>query len=464
MPSVRIRGPAARMSTRDAGFLYLERPHAPLHIGCVAVVEGQLSLRELAARIEARLPRLRRYAQRAVPVPFDLAHPSWEDDPAFDVRDHLFRWALPPPGGSAELREASAALLTRRLDRSRPLWEMHLFEGLDGGRTALLQLVHHCMIDGVAGVQLLEELLDTAPDVTDRPSVLPEPLPLPSASRRVGTALGDSLRRQLGAAGQLLEVVRKPAAARESVRRLRDAAYSALRLATADVPLLPWNGRLGWRRNLAFTRLPLAGVSRIRSAHGGTVNDVVLCVLAGGLHRYLRASGHPTRGLEVVALVPVSLRRPEESHSLGNRISGMLVPLAVDPLQEHPRLAATRAITERLKASAAWAGIDALLAVLDDVPVPLLSGLGRGLRSARLANVVATNVPGPRETRWLCGSRVGELYGIVPIVDGMGLGLAVLSYDGWLHVGLNADAALVPDVEKLEQGIREAFAELAASA
>ena len=464
MPSVRIRGPAARMSTRDAGFLYLERPHAPLHIGCVAVAEGKLSLRELAARIEARLPRLRRYAQRAVPVPFDLAHPSWEDDPAFDVRDHLFRWALPPPGGSAELREARAALLTRRLDRSRPLWEMHLFEGLDGGRTALLQLVHHCMIDGVAGVQLLEELLDTAPGVTDRPSVLPEPLPLPSASRRVGTALGDSLRRQLGAAGQLLEVVRKPAAARESVRRLRDAAYSALRLATADVPLLPWNGSLGWRRNLAFTRLPLAAVSRIRSAHGGTVNDVVLCVLAGGLHRYLRACGHPTRGLEVVALVPVSLRRPEESHSLGNRISGMLVPLAVDPLQELPRLAATRAITERLKASAAWAGIDALLAVLDDVPVPLLSGLGRGLRSARLANVVATNVPGPRETRWLCGSRVGELYGIVPIVDGMGLGLAVLSYDGWLHVGLNADAALIPDLEKLEQGVREAFAELAASA
>jgi hypothetical protein len=165
-----------------------------------------------------------------------------------------------------------------------------------------------------------------------------------------------------------------------------------------------------------------------------------------------------------VALVPVSLRRPEESHSLGNRISGMLVPLAVDRPQELPRLAATRAITERLKASAAWAGIDALLAVLDGVPAPLLSGLGRGLRFARLANVVATNVPGPRETRWLCGSRVAELYGIVPIVDGMGLGLAVLSYDGWLHVGLNADAALVPDVEKLEQGIGEAFAELVASA
>jgi WS/DGAT/MGAT family acyltransferase len=268
----------------------------------------------------------------------------------------------------------------------------------------------------------------------------------------------------LRTAGRILEAARRPAAARESVRRLRDAAWSAVQLATADVPLLPWNAKLGWRRELAFARLPLAGVSRIRAAHGGTVNDVVLTVLAGGLHRYLLAHGHPTRGLEVVALVPVSLRRPEESYSLGNRISGMLVPLAVDPGQELPRLAATRAITERLKSAAAWAGIDALLAVLDDLPAPFLARLGRGLRSARLANVVATNVPGPRETRWLCGRRVEALSPIVPIVDGIGLGLAVFSYDGWLHVGLNADAALVPDLEKLEQGLREAFADLHALA
>ncbi len=464
MPSVRIEAPAARMTSRDAGFLYLERPHAPLHIGCVAVLEGTLGLRDLAERVEARLPRLRRYGQRAVPVPFELAHPSWEDDPTFDVRNHLFRWALPPPGGAGELQEAAATLLTRRLDRGRPLWEMHVFEGLDGGRTALLQLVHHCMIDGRAGAQLLEELLDASPRRAERSAGLPEARPLPGAAQRVGSAVGESLRRGIRSAGQLLDAARRPAAARESIRRLRDAAWSAVQLATADVPVLPWNARLGWRRGLAFTRLPLAGVSAIRAAHGGTVNDVVLSVLAGGLHRYLRAHGHPTRGLEVVALVPVSLRRPEERNSLGNRISGMLVPLAVDPTQELPRLVATRAITDRLKVSAAWAGIDALLAVLDDVPAPFLAGLGRGLRSARLANVVATNVPGPRETRWLCGHRVEALYPIVPIVDGMGLGLAVFSYDGWLHVGLNADAALVPDLEKLEQGVRESFAELLAGA
>ncbi|HVH06808.1 MAG TPA: wax ester/triacylglycerol synthase family O-acyltransferase [Myxococcota bacterium] len=448
------------MTTRDAGFLYLERPHAPLHIGCLAVCEGSLTLRRLGERIEARLPRLRRYAQRAVPVPLELGHPTWEDDPGFDVHNHLFRWAVPPPGGRDELQEAAAALLTRRLDRSRPLWEMHLFEGLDGGKSALFQMVHHCMIDGVAGAQLLEELLDPSPEVADRFVMLPEPSPLPGAARRMGSALGDAIRRQVGTASSVLGAIRKPAAARESIRRLRDAAFGALQLATADVPVLPWNAPLGFRRALSFTRLPLAGVSRIRATHGGTVNDVVLSVLAGGLHRYLRGNGVPTRGVEAVALVPVSLRKPEESHSLGNRISGMLVPLAVDPTQEVARLAATRAITERLKTSAAWAGIDALLAVLDDVPVPLLAGVGRGIRSARLANVVATNVPGPRETRWLCGTKVEALYPVVPIVDGMGLGLAVFSYDGWLHVGLNADAGLVPDLEKLEQAVQEAFVEL----
>jgi len=464
MASVRMRGPAARMTSRDAGFLYLERPHAPLHIGCLGLLAGGLSLDELAAHVEARLPRLRRYAQRALPVPLGLGHPSWQDDPGFDVRNHLFRWALPAPGGPAELHEAAASLLTRRLDRSRPLWEMHLFEGLDGGGSALLQLVHHCMIDGVAGAQLLEELLDPTPQAHSAAGALPEPRPLPGPARLVGSALGDAVKQQLARAGTWMAAAARPAAARESVRRLRDAAWSAVQLATADVPLLPWNARLGWRRRLAFSRLPLAGVSRIRRARGGTVNDVVLCTLAGGLHRYLRARGHPTRGLEAVALVPVSLRRPEERHGLGNRISGMLVPLAIDPAREVPRLAATRAITDRLKSAAAWSGLDALLGVLDDVPAPLLAGLGRGMGVGRLANVVATNVPGPRETRWLRGRRVDALYPIVPIVDSIGLGLAVFSYDGWLHVGLNADAGLVPDLEKLEQGIAEAFAELEAGA
>jgi WS/DGAT/MGAT family acyltransferase len=227
---------------------------------------------------------------------------------------------------------------------------------------------------------------------------------------------------------------------------------------------LPWNAPLGARRKLAFTSLPMAGVKRIKSRLGCSVNDVVLSVLAGGLHRYLEGMGISTERLEVIAMVPVSVRREHESRSLGNRISALMVPLAVDVSQERPRLAATRAVTERLKQGSAWTGIDALLELLDGVPAPLVALAGRSLRLSRIANVVATNVPGPRDPRTLCGQPLVALYPIVPIADGLGLGLAVFSYAGTLYVGLNAAADLVPDLDKLRLGIEESFAALLASA
>lgn len=464
MGSVKIQGLTSRMTSRDAGFLYLERPHALLHIGCVAVVEGQLAPETLARRMEARLPRMHRYAQRAVPAPLGLGHPAWEDDPQLDVRGHISRWTLPSPGGDHELRELTASLLAQPLDRNRPLWEMHVIDGLDGGRSALFQKVHHCMVDGKAGAQALDDLLDAEPRVRDHapPRIAVEPQP--DAATRVGRAVFDTARKQLGIAGSWLGALRGPSEVRGAVRKLRDAAFSAVQLAASDIPSMPWNAPIGSRRRLAFARLPMSGVRRIRASRGGTVNDVVLCALAGGLHRYLRQNGIATRGLELTALVPVSLRDASEARSMGNRISAMLVPLAVDPNEEVPRLASTRALTDRLKTSSAWTGIDSLLGALDGMPPALVAAVGQSMSLGTLANVISTNVPGPRETRWLCGRQVEALYPIVPIVDGIGLGLAVFSYDGFLHVGLNADAGLVPDLEKLEQGILEAFGELLASA
>jgi len=464
MRTVRTRAPSRRMSTRDAGFLYLERSDALLHIGCLAVVEGELRLADLERRVEARLARMRRYAQRALPVPFSLGHPTWEDDPAFDVRNHLRRWSLPAPGGEPQLAETVASLVEQPLDRSRPLWEMHLIEGLHGGRSAVFQKVHHCMLDGMAGAQLLEVLLDPEPIPKERVRPCPPARPLPGPGARLRSALLDAARdRARGVAG-VLAALASPASARGAVEKLRAAAWAALRLATEDIPRMPWNGPVGPRRRLEFTRLPMDGVGRVRAARGGTLNDVVLTVLAGGLHRYLQALGIATRGLELTALVPVSLRRAEEAEALGNRISAMLVPLAVDPADEVPRLAATRAITERLKQGAAWTGIDALLSALDGAPPALVALAGRRLGVARIANLVATNVPGPRETRWLAGARVESLHPIVPIAAGLGLGLAVFSYDGWLHVGLNGDADLLPDLGKLRQAIEDAFGALVAGA
>lgn len=452
------------MTTRDAGFLYLERPHALLHIGCVAIVDRTLGVDALCRRIAARLPRMRRYRQRVVGVPLAAGHPTWEDDPGFDVRHHVHRRALPPPGGMAELAEAVANLLERPLDRSRPLWEMHCIEGLDGGRAALFQVVHHCMIDGMAGAQLLEVLLDAEPQPIEPARPL-EPAERPvGGSRRLGAALTDGWRRGARTAVGVMGALSRPAAARRALERLQDAAYAAVGLATGDVPELPWNHPIGPRRRLAFTRLPMEGVRRVRVARGSTVNDIVLCVVAGGLHRYLRAMSVDTRGLEATALVPVSLRSPDEARSLGNRISALLVPLAIDPESEVARLAATRALMEQLKERSAWVGIDALLSLLDELPAALIKTVGQRLRLSRLANLIVTNVPGPREPRHLGPARVEALYPIVPIADSLGLGIAIFSYDGDLFVGLNADADRLPDLEKLAQCLEDAFATLVGGA
>jgi len=453
------------MSARDAGFLYLERSHTQLHIGCVAILDGTLRREELIARIEERLPRLRRYGQRAMRVPFSLGHPSWEDDPEFRIEHHVSRWGLPAPGGEGELREAVARLLAQPLDRERPLWEMHLLEGLADGRTALFQKVHHCMIDGMAGAQLLETLLDPEPVPAPRGIIgLRYEPELPDARQRFARALGEELATRARGVASVWRAVTRPRAASDTMRRLRDAAFSALQLATRELPTLPWNAPLGPRRAVAFTRLPMRGVRAIRARHGGSVNDVVLAVLAGGLKRFLEAYGRDTRGLELTALVPVSLRTADQAAQLGNRISAMLVPLAVDPTSEVARLAATRAATDRLKGAGAWTGIDALLELVDGLPASLVASVGQRLSLGRLANVIATNVPGPKQTRWLCGVRALELRPLVPIADGLGLGLAVFSYDGQLHIGLAADADLVPDLEKLERSLEEAFAALLGSA
>ncbi|MCG8591392.1 MAG: wax ester/triacylglycerol synthase family O-acyltransferase [Proteobacteria bacterium] len=452
------------MSTRDAGFLYLERPHSLLHIGCLAIVDGELTRSSLIRKLESRLPRTPRYTQRALNVPFSLGHPTWETDPQFDLRRHVHRWALPSPGGLSELHDLVTELWCRPLDRHRPLWDMHVIEGLDGDRTAVFQKVHHCMIDGIAGAQLLEELLDPTPEIgspTSPPRAREPELPTPTV--RAGRALAEGLGSRLRQAAGLLGSVAQPARARANLEDLRRAAFSAVRLATGDVPTCPWNHPLGPHRALAFTRLPMLGVRVIRRELGGTVNDVVLCVLAGGLHRYLNGCGISTRGLELSAMVPVSLRSADAAAELGNRISAMLVPLAVDLESDTARLTATRGITEQLKKDGAWTGIDALLSIIENLPPPVVAAVAGRMPLGRLANVIATNVPGPRETRFLAGRRVEALYPLVPIADGMGLGLAVFSYDGWLHVGLTADADRVPDLDKLRRGIEDAFSSLAGS-
>ncbi len=196
--------PHQRMSAVDACFLYLDQPHAPLHIGCIAIVDGELSAAQIVRLIEQRLPRMWRYRQVVAPVPFDVAHPSWEDDPGFDVRNHVHGRSLPSPCGPGELTETAARLLAQPLDRGRPLWETHVLGGLEGGRTAVLQKVHHCMVDGASGAHLLDQILDETPDAGAASALQPFPLPRPSRTTLLSRALREEFARRVRGGARLL--------------------------------------------------------------------------------------------------------------------------------------------------------------------------------------------------------------------------------------------------------------------
>jgi WS/DGAT/MGAT family acyltransferase len=430
-----------RLGIADAGFFHLERPEAPLHIAALALVEGGLPAAELCERVRERLPRLLGHGERVKLAPLHSAHPVWQPVPDLDLGAHVQRWSLPAPGGWSELVEVAEQLMARPLVRSRPLWELHVIEGLEGRRTALLHKLHHCVGDGQLGVRLLAELLDGEP-AGARPTPNRE-LEVPSLRGPEAAIAARTLRR-------LAEGV-------DRLNRVRQAAR-ALLASAAPIAALPWNEPLRARRRLAFLRLPLDAAQRIRSACGATLNDVVLCAVAGGLRRYLGSLGISPQRLR--ALVPVSLRGTAGAGLAGNRISAMLVPLAVEPPDELARLLATRATTAQLKRQSAWEGVALLLRALETLPAPLFAGLARSLSLPRLAHLVVSNVRGPGETVRLCGRRIGALYPLVPIADQLGLSAAALSYDGWIHFGLNADAERVPELAKLLRGIEESFEQL----
>jgi WS/DGAT/MGAT family acyltransferase len=342
---------------------------------------------------------------------------------------------------------------------------VHLIE-LPDARTALVHSVHHCMLDGVSGAFLLEQLLDPlepAPVTAVVPADSAVTPDRTSLTRRFAEDLGAAARQPLELGGQLLRALGTGLRARAARDWLLASSYEAVRLGLREIPQMRWNAALGGARRLAALRLPLAAIREVRHAFAATLNDVLLCVIAGGLHRYLESSGTSTRGLELTALVPVSLRIRADAPEIGNRISAMLVPLATDLEREPARLVVTQRITEQLKARAAWAGIEGLLELLEHAP-PWLIRLGaRALPLARIANLVATSVPGPREPRSLLGARVREIHPVVPIAHGLGLGIAALSYADQLQVTLHADAQLLPDLDKLRLSIEESFASLAVS-
>jgi diacylglycerol O-acyltransferase len=456
-----------RLTALDASFLHLERIETPMHVGAVSVFEGapfrdaagHFRLADVRDLVASRLHLIPRFRKKLMGVPFGQGRPIWVDDERFDVAYHVRLTALPAPGSRDQLLTLTARIQSQLLDRSRPLWELWFVDGLEGGDVALIQKTHHALVDGVSGVDVATVLLDFTPEPT-RPEAPPWSPERPPDHLQL---FADTLVERATEPAELVRTARRAVRGpRRALGRLRRLGTSLHSLVNRDVvaPRTSLNRTVGRHRRFDTVRVSLEDVKAARRAFGGTVNDVVLTGVAGGLRRLLIAREEPVEGLVLRVLVPVSVRDESQRMQLGNRVSAMVVPLDVGEPDPVTRLGRVGAVTSNLKERDQAVGA-AFLLDLGRYAVPtLLSLAARVTHHQPFVNLVVTNVPGPQVPLYCMGARMLEAYPVVPLSHNLTIGVAVLSYRGQLHFGLHADADDAPDVGVLAAGLEQAFAEL----
>jgi len=429
---------ARTLSPLDASFLYWEKPHQRMHVGCVALLDGPIPYDAFVAAMEERLGRIPRYRERPVRPLLDLGWPRWEVDSTFEVRRHLRHVAVPAPGGEAELHALVKELFATRLDPRRPLWENYLIDGLADGRAAILCKVHHAMVDGVSGAQVLEAMADPASHDPPRTSSH-----APAARSRFDglrpTALLATARDVAGALDMLRAMVFEP------------------------VPRLPFNGPITDARRIVWTSFALDDFLTMRGLAGCKVNDVVLAIIAGALRRYLEARGARSDGARPRTLVPVSVRSANDHMALGNLVSSMFPHLPIDVADPIERLRTVADEMRTLKEQGQPRAAGLAMQLVGALPAPVNAFIGRMLPATPPFNTVCTNVPGPRDACHLLGRRILEVHPIVPLFQGLGLEFAIMSYAGQLSIAAAAEPHLVPDAEDIPVHLRTAAEELRAA-
>jgi diacylglycerol O-acyltransferase len=485
-----------RLTGLDGAFISLESPTTHLHILGALVfdpsgVDGGVDFDRVRELVSERLHLVPAFRKRLVEVPFGLQHGSMVDDPAFDLEYHVRRVSLPPPGGHPELTALVADLASRPLDRRRPLWEFHVVEGLEGDRLALVPKVHHAIIDGVSGAEVMAAFFDLSPDPTPRPLFRHgRGTPRSGQADPVGEGRGDRSEPQwspdplpggvdhwrdvlgsLPGAGE--EVVRT---VRRTVQALRDLGIrnrdvqGVLPPAPFEAPRTSINRSISAHRRVAFAELPLADVGRVREVLGGTANDVVLTVTSGAMRRFFAERGEEPDG-SLVAMVPVSVRVEEEREALGNRISAVLVSLADGVEEPATRLGYIREGMASAKEQGRAIGSDLFAGLAQSTFPAVATRLSRLVTNLRLFdhvapvfNLIVSNVPGPQFPLYLAGARMVAMYPLGPIVEGVGLNVTVFSYLDAMYVGVQGCWDLVPDVALIARGMEESLAELVAEA
>lgn len=450
-----------RLSAQDNSFLVAEQPNVPLHVSAVAIYEvgdlandaGGVDVRKFKHALEAQLHRIPRYREKLQYVPVE-GRPVWIDDPHFSIDYHVRHAALPRPGDVEELKKLTARITTRALDRTRPLWEMWIIEGLAGDRFAIVNKIHHCMIDGAAGAGVAQILMSPTPEHEvgePRPFM---PRPAPSATELAVDAAKRALLSPVEVIGSLGSFARKsPDLGGEMGTRTRaivDLARNAL-MPSSDTPM---NGRLGPHRRIDWLTLPLENVKSVRHALGCTVNDVVLATVTGAVRQYLIRRGCSPGGIDFRVSAPVSVRSKDEPN-MGNRVSTWILRLPIeesDPLQWVARVNHN---TRELKETGQAAALDLVMSAAEYAPASLMA-LGARVASGPI-NMIVTNVPGPQFPLYILGAKLVEMHPLVPLLDGTGLGIALFSYNGNLHVGLNADYEMIPDLSAFTALFAQSF-------
>jgi diacylglycerol O-acyltransferase / wax synthase len=455
-----------RLSSSDMSSLLAERGPIHVHVGATIIVEGRPPpFDELLAHVDRRLALVPRFRRKVTPTPLNLSNPEWTADERFDLAWHVRRAALPSPGGIAELRELAGRIFSEPLDFTRPLWQLYLVEGLEGGRHAYVNKTHHALVDGVAAVDVAAVILDVDPegteiDIAEQGSVDSDAA---APELRLARAVSDRIRQPLAVArGAMRETIATP---RSTATRVVKTAESFARLAASGpaAPRTSLNREIGRDRRIGLLDAELAEIKSMRGQTDATVNDVILAVSAGGLRRCFERRGEPLPE-QLVALVPMSVRRPDDDVELGNRLATLLVALPIAEPDAARRLALIHAETARLKKSEQARAASLVIEATGWTPPTINRVLADVIARPLSWNLVISNVPGPQIPLYLLGRRLDAIHPFVPLSpQNHALSIGVLSYDGRVCFGLAGDRDLVSDIDELVADFEAALAEQTAA-
>jgi WS/DGAT/MGAT family acyltransferase len=454
-----------RLSAVDAAFLHQEGASAHMHIGGVARFSGPPpAYGDALEHVRSRLHLVPRYRQKVVTPPAGLGRHRWVDDPCFNLEYHVRHTALPSPGGDDELHGLVARVFAQRLDRTKPLWELWIVEGLQDGGWALMSKTHHALVDGVSSLDLTTVLFDVEPEPRHVSPGAWEPRPEPTAAQLTADALGAIAQRAASLPIRAAAAVVRPGVALAGVRETAAGVGEVVRQGMTPAPPSPLNVPIGSHRRVTHVAARLDDFKDVKDVFGGTVNDVVLAVVAGALRSWYHAGGVRTDGVELKACVPVSTRVSADEGTLGNHITHVIAPLPIGVPDPVERLRRVSVAMTGVKDSTAALGAEVIAGMQDFAPPTILAQASRLNFSGRFYNVLVTNIPGPQLPLYALGQELLSMFPVAFLAGDRALAVAVMSYNGSIDFGLIGDYDQLDDLEVVADGLRTSLADLVSAA